>query len=270
LSYIKNKSIIFQIKNHIATITLNRPSSLNALNDDTHLQLRSIWDHVEDNKDIRVVVLQGSGDRAFCVGQDLKELHTKGATDSESTSVTFSSSSKPGTPRITDRYDITKPIIASVNGYALGGGFELVLASDIVVATANSTFGLPEVKHGLVPAGGGVFRLGRQIPPKIAMELLLTGKSISAERALELGLVNKVVDRGELKKTTYSIAAEIANAAPLAVRAIKEAFYLSDGLSISDAFQADYPMEKIRRNSFDAYEGVRAFKEKRAPIWTGQ
>ncbi|MEU4243570.1 enoyl-CoA-hydratase DpgD [Actinoplanes sp. NPDC026619] len=255
-------------KDHVARVTLDRPAVLNAMDLRMHEELAEIWDDVEADDDIRVAVLTGAGDRAFSTGQDLKErarLDAGGAPDG-----TFGSRGRPGWPRLTERFGLTKPVLARVDGYALGGGCELVLACDVAVASHRSVFALPEVRLGLVPGAGGVFRLIRQLPQKVAMGYLLTGRRFDAATALAYGLVNEVVPAGDLDAAVDAWVRDLAAAAPLAVRAIKEAALRSVDLPLPEAFETTYPAEERRRHSADAREGPRAFAEKRTPVWSGR
>ncbi|RSM59585.1 enoyl-CoA hydratase [Actinoplanes sp. ATCC 53533] len=258
----------YEKKEHVAQVTLDRPGVLNAMDLRMHEELAEIWDDVEADDEVRVVVLTGAGGRAFSVGQDLKERARRDAAGTPASS--FGSRGQPGWPRLTERFGFSKPVVARVDGYALGGGFELVLACDVVVASDQSVFGLPEVRLGLVPGAGGVFRLIRQLPQKVAMGLLLTGRRLDAATAYAYGLVNEVVPADRLDGCVDGWVAELVASAPLSVRAIKEAALRSVDLPLPDAFAATYGWEERRRRSADAVEGPRAFAEKRAPIWTGQ
>lgn len=254
-------------QDHTAYVTLNRPEVLNALDLRTHEELARVWNDIEEDDQVRVAVLTGAGERAFSVGQDLREraeVNQKG-----SAPTTFGSRGQPGWPRLTERFDFSKPVIARVNGYALGGGFELALACDIIVASEQAIFALPEVQLGLVPGAGGAFRLARQLPLKVAMGYLLTGRRISASQALRLGLVNQVVPPGQLDECVAEWTDDLVRSAPLAVRAIKEAALRSLDLTLEEAFTASYEWEARRMHSWDAVEGPRAFIEKRRPIWRG-
>ncbi|GAA1784568.1 crotonobetainyl-CoA hydratase [Luedemannella flava] len=255
-------------KDHVAYVTLNRPEVLNAMDLQTHAELGEIWDDVERDDDMRVVVLTGAGDRAFSVGQDLKERSRLDAAGVEAS--TFGSADQPGWPRLTQRFDMCKPIIARVDGYAFGGGFELALACDLIVASDRAVFALPEVRLGLVPGAGGAFRLFRQLPQKIAMGYLLTGRWMDAATALWFGLVNEVVPPDELDQCVRDWTDSLLESAPLSVSAIKEAALRSADLPLDEAFTATYRWEERRRGSSDAVEGVRAFVEKRPPVWTGR
>ncbi|QUQ69270.1 enoyl-CoA-hydratase DpgD [Kutzneria sp. CA-103260] len=256
-------SVQYEKKDHIAYVTMNRPEVLNAMDRRMHAELAEIWDDVEEDDDVRVVVLSGAGGRAFSVGQDLKER----AQLNQAT--TFGSRGQTGHPRLTDRFTLSKPVVARVRGYALGGGFELVLACDIVIASEDAVFGLPEVQLGLIAGAGGVFRLPRQLPQKVAMGYLLTGRRMDATTALRYGLVNEVVPVDELDGCVASWTDSLVRAAPLSVRAIKEAALRSLDLPLEEAFTASYLWEERRRRSSDALEGPRAFAEKRDPVWTG-
>jgi len=249
----------------VACITLNRPRVLNALDVRTHEELSAAFDEFERNDELWIAVLTGAGDRSFSVGQDLKELverSRRGVAPS-----TFGSRGAPGFPRFTERFATVKPVIARVNGYAFGGGFELALACDIVVAAEHATFALTEARLGLIPGAGGVFRLTRQIPFKMAMGYLMTGRRITARRGFELGLVNEVVPAGDLDGCVDRWIEDLLRSAPLSVRAIKEAAHATAGSSLAQAFNSRHPCEEARMRSRDAREGPQAFVEKRAPVW---
>ncbi|WP_280261526.1 enoyl-CoA-hydratase DpgD [Nocardia wallacei] len=239
----------------VATVELARPEVLNAMNLRMHAELARVWDDIEADDGIWAVVLSGQGGRAFSVGQDLKEL--VGRIDSGTARSSFGSAGKPGFPRITERFGFAKPIIAKVRGYALGGGFELVLASDIVIAASDAQFGLTEAKLGLIPGAGGVFRLPRQAPYRVAMGHLLTGRRMSAARAAELGLVNEVVDPEALDACVDRWVADVLACAPLSVRAIKQVAAESITESLPDAFGGEYHWETVRMHSADSEEGPR-------------
>ena len=255
-------------KDHVARITIDRPEVLNALDQRTHQELAEIWDEVETDDDVRVAVLTGAGERAFSAGQDLKERARLDAAGAPPT--TFGSRDRPGWPRLTERFDLSKPVLARVDGYALGGGFELALACDLVVASDRSVFGLPESRLGLVPGAGGVFRLVRQLPPKVAMGLLLTGRRIDAATLHAHGLLNDVVPAERLDDCVEGWVSDLVAAAPLALRSIKEAALRSVDVPLPDAFTETYRWEERRRASRDAVEGPRAFAEKRPPQWHGR
>ncbi|WP_255602179.1 enoyl-CoA hydratase-related protein [Glacieibacterium megasporae] len=229
-----------------------------------HLALSQALDALAADEVVRVVVLTGAGERAFSAGRDLKEL-AGGGEDADTVAARWRQIT-----RLTDRFDYPKPLIARVQGLALGGGFELALACDIIVAASGASFAMPEPKRGLIPSAGGVHRLPRQMPLKIAMGCLLTGRGIDAGRAFDLGLVNEVVPADRLDAAVAEWAAEIIACAPLAIRAIRQAAAGGLGMPLHTAMAARYEAEDIRRSSRDAIEGPLAFAEKRPPRWTGQ
>jgi crotonobetainyl-CoA hydratase/dehydration protein DpgD len=258
----------YEKKDHVAYVTLDRPAVLNAMDLRMHEALATVWDDVETDDDVWVAVLTGAGERSFSVGQDLRErarLNRNGAPPT-----TFGGRGQPGWPRLTERFDLYKPVIARVDGYALGGGFELALACDIIIASDRAVFALPEARLGLVPGAGGAFRLSRHVPLKTAMGYLLTGRHITADTALQLGLVNQVVPPGQLDQAVAEWTDDLLRAAPLSLRAIKEAVMRSLGMPLDQAFAAHYTWEQRRRHSHDAIEGPRAFVEKREPVWRGR
>jgi len=261
--------VLYEKCNQVAYITLNRPEKLNAMDEQMHKELAVIWDDFEQDANIRVGVLRGAGSQAFSVGKDLNELaqQQKDGTASESS---FGSSGAAGWPRLTERFDRVKPLIAQVHGYALGGGFELALACDIILAADNAQFALPEARLGLIAGAGGLFRLTRQIPSRTALGYLLTGRSMTAQRAFELGLINEVVAIDKMDDCVNSWVHDILRCAPLSVQAIMEVVAKSMTLPLDQAFAANYSWETVRKQSMDAKEGPRAFSEKRDPVWKGQ
>nr|BEK64110.1 enoyl-CoA hydratase-related protein [Kitasatospora purpeofusca] len=261
--------VLFEKDGRVARVTLNRPAVLNAMDLRTHEELARAWDAFEADDDLWVAVLSGAGDRAFSVGQDLKELAARDR-DGTAGPATFGSRGRPGWPRLTERFELAKPVVASVRGYAIGGGFELALACDLVIAAEDATFALPEARLGLMAGAGGVFRLTRQLPWKTAMGHLLTGRPMDARRAFELGLVNEVVPAAELDACTDRWVSDILRCAPLSVRAIKEAATRSATVPLEEAFAMRYPWEERRMAGRDAVEGPLAFVEKRTPDWQGR
>lgn len=252
----------------MALVTLDRPEVRNAMDLAMHKELAQVWDDFERDDDLWVAVLTGAGDRAFSAGQDLKELSARVEAGTAGTA-TFGSRGKPGWPRLTERFNLAKPVIARVNGHAYGGGFELVLACDIVIAADHALFALPEARLGLMTGAGGGFRLTRQAPYRIALGHLITGRPMTAGRAYELGLVNEVVSSGRIDECVGRWVEEVLRCAPLSVRAIKEAAAVSATLPLEQAFVARYEWEERRMTSADAIEGPLAFAAKRDPVWTG-
>lgn len=266
---IDNPRVHYEKQGPIAYITLNRPNVLNAMDLRMHDELAVIWNDFEADDSIHIGVLSGAGDKAFSVGQDLKELAHQQQNGTACIS-SFGSKGKPGWPRLTERFDRVKPLIAKVQGYAFGGGFELALACDLIIASENAQFALPEARLGLIAGAGGVFRLSRQLPIKVAMGYLMTGRTITASKALALGLVNDVVPASELNACVDSWVQDILRCAPLSIRAIKEAVSTSAHVSLEQAFSMNYHWEEVRKASHDAKEGPQAFIEKRSPKWQGR
>jgi enoyl-CoA hydratase/carnithine racemase len=251
------------IEGHVATVTLSRPEVLNAVDRATESELEEIWSRLESDPDLRVIVLTGEGDRAFCVGADLKNAAVSGLEY-------WATSTKGGFGGIALRETLDIPVIARVNGYALGGGFEMVLGCDIVVAAEEASFGLTEPLVGRVPLDGGMVLLQRQIPFRQAMGILLTGRRVPAREALELGLINEVVPRGELDAAVDRWVRAILACAPLSLRAIKQVVRRTAALTPAAARTARLPALMAALQSEDSTEGVLAFREKRKPNWRGR
>jgi len=249
---------------HIAFVTIDRPEVLNALNEEGHARLARAWQDVEGDDEVWVAVLSGAGNRAFCVGGDLK------ATKARETSHSPRPPREGGFGGLTEYFDLSKPVIAAVHGWCLGGGFELALACDLIVATSDARFGLTEPRRGLVPTGGGPHRLVRQLPLKFAMELLLTGTTIDAERAHVMGIVNEIVPAGQHLAAATRWAHEILECAPLAVQALKQQALSGLELPLREAVRATYERTEIQRRSLDRQEGLNAFAERRPPRWSGK
>jgi enoyl-CoA hydratase/carnithine racemase len=241
----------------VTTITLNRPEVMNALNPEMQAGLQAAFDAFAADPSQRVAVITGAGDRAFCAGSDLKVVNPPPYP-------------KNGYAGLAERFDLAKPIIAAVNGLALGGGFEIVLACDIAIAAETASFGLPEPRIGSTALGGGVHRLVRQIGLKPAMGMLLACQRIDAREAKAIGLVNAVAPPDQLQAEVARWVAEILKAAPTAVRATKEAALLGleePTLAAAIQAQAGYPEWVAHFRSPNAREGSRAFVEKRPPNW---
>lgn len=248
----------------LLTVTLNRPEVRNALHRAASDELDEIWTAYETNPELRVVILTGAGDRAFCAGYDMRE-------PAEESGVGFLASRHPrGFGALTHRFDLHKPIIAAVNGFAVGGGLELALACDVVVAAEGAEFGFPEPRIGRMALDGGIHRLVRHIPLKLAMGMLLTGRRISAAEALRIGLVNEVVALPDLPGAARRWAAQILECAPLSVQATKEAALAGLGMPLRQAMALVPPMTERALASQDQDEGVKAFLERRTPRWTGR
>ena len=258
----------FELEGHVARITLDRPESLNSLNPDLRWELSQHFDEVENNDDIWLAVVTGSGDRAFFAGADLK--HRARERDATTEQRADWAQKNIETRSLTERWHFAKPVIARVNGFALGGGLELAMACDIIVAAEHAEFGLPEPRRGLIAGAVGVHRLPRQIGLKPAMGHLLTGRHMTAARAYELGLVNQVVSLDGLDLAVNGWIEDILRCAPLSVRATKEAAMRGLDMALPQAFYNEYEWERKRQQSADTLEGPRAFAEKREPRWVGK
>jgi enoyl-CoA hydratase/carnithine racemase len=255
----------YKKRGRIAYVTLNRPEVMNALHLEAHLELAEIWEDFRDDPDVWVAILTGSGERAFSAGNDLKATAERTANGGDA-----HGDDRPPFGRITRDFDCPKPMIAAVNGVAVGGGLEMALACDIIVAADHARFGLPEPRVGLFAGAGGIHRLARQLPFKIAMGLLLTGRLFGADEAHRIGLVNEVVPLADLMATAERWAAEILECSPLSVQLTKESAL--DGLqhSVDDALVRDHGRVERLLGSADFVEGPKAFSEKRRPQWTGR
>jgi crotonobetainyl-CoA hydratase len=248
----------------VLTITLDRPKA-NAINVATSRALHAAFKQLQDDPSLRVAIITGTG-RFFSAGWDLSAATEGEAIDADH--------GPGGFAGLTEFFSLSKPVIAAVNGLAFGGGFELALAADLIIAAKHVEFALPEVKLGMIPDSGGVLRLPRRLPRAIATELLLTGRRMSAPEALRWGLVNQVVSGDALMQTAQELAATIAQNAPLALAAVKEVLRETEGQPVAQAYQTlrSGTLTQYARmlTSEDAQEGPRAFGEKRAPRWSGK
>jgi enoyl-CoA hydratase/carnithine racemase len=246
----------------ILTVTLARPEVLNALHPPASFELEKVFDDFAADPDLWVAIVTGEGERAFCAGNDLKY---QAAGDGRI------ALAPKGFAGLTARYDLSKPVIAAVNGVAMGGGFEIALACDLIVASENAVFALPEPRVGLAALAGGLHRLPRQIPLKQAMGMILTGRRVGAREAQALGFVNEVVAPAELMASARRWAEQILECAPLSVRASKQCAMqgLAAG-SVEEAMAGRYDQLGAMLKSEDIVEGPRAFAAKRKPAWRGR
>ncbi|EKT57222.1 2,3-dehydroadipyl-CoA hydratase PaaF [Providencia burhodogranariea] len=252
--------ILAQTANRVLTLTLNRPEVRNALNTDCLEQLVKYLEQADINPDIGAVVITGNT-RFFAAGADLKELQQQ----------TVATAITDRRPQVWRRFSqVTKPIISAVNGYALGAGFELVLASDIVIAGESARFGLPEITLGLIPGAGGTQRLVRSVGKSLAMQMVLTGEAINAPRALQAGLINQICVDKLVVEYAQKIANRISAHAPLAIKAAKAAINAAQEMSLSDGLQLERQYFVSLAGTDDRREGINAFFEKRPPKFTGQ
>ncbi|MET4066268.1 enoyl-CoA hydratase/carnithine racemase [Bradyrhizobium sp. S3.2.6] len=249
-------------KGPITIITLSRPEVYNALHTDAHFELQKVFDDFAADPAQWVAIVTGAGDKAFCAGNDLKWQAAGGKRGWD----------KGGFAGLTARFDCDKPIIAAVNGVAMGGGFEIALACDLIIASENATFALPEPRVGLAALAGGLHRLPRQIGLKRAMGMILTARHVSAKESFELGFVNEVVPQGEALAGALRWAEMITKNSPMSIRASKQTIRKGLAVSLEQAIeeQREYPAVKAMVASQDYIEGPKAFSEKRPPNWVGK
>lgn len=253
-------SIEYELDHHLATVTLNRPQALNAINAEMDDRLLEIWEEVNRNPDIWLVVLRAAGEKAFCSGADIRGGHKprRMALGGGLTGV--------GGPL----FQLKKPMIAAVQGYALGGGFELAMCADIIVAADTAQFGIPEARAGIMGESGIMHRAIRQLPHRIATAMIVTGERMNAQSALQFGLVNEVVPFEKLVDTTKVWADRVLAGSPLAIQAAKQAVLSRRDLPLEIALATRYEPIENYAYSQDVVEGQRAFAEKRKPQWSGR
>ena len=257
-------TIRFVVADHVARVTIDRPDRMNAIDEASEAELCRIWAAIEADEQVRCVVLTGVGERAFCTGADMKQSGNK-------TGLEYWAAARPGGfGGLSLRETLDVPVIARVNGHALGGGMEMVLGCDIVVAAENATFGLPEPRVGRLALDGGIALLPRRLPHVLAMGMLLTGRRTPAAEAWRMGLVNEVVPQAELDQAVERWVADILACAPLSVKAVKQMVRRGAGLSPQQAQMLRLPALVAALQSTDQDEGVQAFVEKRTPRWQGR
>ena len=265
-------AIEFEYSDHIATVTINRPEARNAMNPEVFVRLYDAFHEIESNNDIRVAIITGAGDKAFCAGADLGRLiplmNGVRQPEDEWDNRWVNEVSKQGTYLM--GRDTVKPVIAAINGHAIAGGMELVQGTDIRISVPEAKFGVQEVKWALFPAGGSTVRLPRQIPYAKAMELLLTGDLITAEEALKCGFLNYVVGPAELMNKAMQIAEKLAANGPLAVQAIRKSAREVWGRPEEEALKLESTYSAPVFQTEDAIEGPKAFMEKRLPVYKGR
>jgi enoyl-CoA hydratase len=264
--------VSFERRGGVAVVTFNRAQKKNAITPEMVVRLAEAWVEFRDDDGLRAAVLTGAGD-TFCAGADLGRLIpllTRARAPEDDWDRRLLADPSLFQAAILRRFELWKPVIAAVNGAALAGGCEILQATDIRLAAPEASFGLPEPTRGIIPAGGSLVRLARQIPYVRAMQILLMGDPIPAAAALEIGFVNEIVPREKLLERAFEIAARIAENGPLAVRKIKEVVVRSQGRALEEAFKIEEECSREVMRSADAREGPRAFMEKRKPNFTGR
>jgi E-phenylitaconyl-CoA hydratase len=256
-------SIDLEVSDGIAVVTINRPERLNAMDPDHYRDLSAAWTRIRDDEAINVAIVTGAGEKSFTTGADLKSVIGKPLALSDLWLTQRDALLNRG-------LEVWKPVIAAINGYCLGGGMTLMLATDIRVAASHATFGLSEVKRGIIAANGGTQRILDQVPYAIAMEMLLVGETFGAEKAERWGLVNKVVPQAELMSTALDYARRIAANGPLAVRAAKELALRGQDINLAAGLRMEQLVAQILNASEDVREGAAAFAEKRPPKFSGR
>jgi crotonobetainyl-CoA hydratase len=244
----------------VLTVTIERPERMNALHPPANVELGEVFDEFAADDDLWVAIITGRGDKAFSAGNDLR-YQAEGGERVPTPS---------GFGGLTSRFDLAKPVIAAVNGVSMGGGFEIALACDLIIASDNARFALPEPKVGLAALAGGLHRLPRQIGTKQALGMILTGRHVPAEEGRTLGFVNEVVPQDQLMATARRWADQILECAPLSIRASKEVVYQGLDHGLEAAMAVHYPAVRSMATSEDFIEGPKAFAEKRPPNWQGR
>jgi E-phenylitaconyl-CoA hydratase len=259
-------SLIYEKKDRIAYITLNRPEAMNSLDPELSQSLSRTWEDFMNDPDAWVAILTGAGEKAFCTGADLK----KTMPPKESFAQQIFGGTGSGVNNITPSLNQWKPIICAVNGFAVGGGLELALACDMIIGSENSQYGLSEVRVGSMPGAGGTQRLPRRIPYQAAMKMLLTGERIKADEAYRLGLITEVAPQNQLMEVAENLARKICDNAPLSVRSVKMATNRGLEMSLSQGLELEKLLWGTLRDTEDRIEGRKAFAEKRKPVYKGE
>jgi enoyl-CoA hydratase len=266
-------ALIFEKRGRVAYLTLNRPEVHNSLNPEMLVSLAQAWNEIDKDDAVLATIVTGAGKVAFSAGADLGKLiplFTRVRKPEDDWDRKLLSDRKIGDIALLRGFNMDKPVIAAVNGFCIAGGMEFIQATDLRVASQNSSFGLQEVKWAILPAAGSLARLQRQIPYCKAMEILLTGNRIDAQEAWRLGLVNYVVPQSQLMSKAEELAETIARNGPLAVRKIKEAVRRCSGIPLEDAYEIENEIAREVMLSEDAKEGPRSFIEKRNPVYKGR
>lgn len=261
----EDAGVRYVLDGHVARITLDRPAVLNALDARAEAALTAVWERIEADPQVRVAVLTGAGERSFCTGADMSAAAV-GRTGLEY----WAARNPDGFGGLSMRESMPVPVIARVNGYALGGGMEMVLGADLVVAAENAVFGLTEPRVGRMPLDGGIAQLVRRVPHTQAMGMLLTGRKVSAAEMFRMGLVNEVVPAAELDAAVQRWVDDVLACAPTSIRAIKQMVQSTGHLTARQAQSQRSPELMAALDSADSREGLAAFQQKRPPQWTGR
>jgi crotonobetainyl-CoA hydratase len=258
----KYEYILVEREGPVTIVTINRPAVYNALHKPSHLEMHDAFDRFAEDADQWVAIITGAGDKAFCAGNDLK-YQAGGGERGWGVS---------GFGGLSHRFDLSKPVIAAVNGFAMGGGFEIALACDLIIAAEDATFALPEPSVGLAATAGGLLRLPREIGMKRAMGIILTGRRVAASEGLSLGFVNEVVPERQALAGAKRWAKEILNLSPMSIRASKQVAMRGFDMPVDQALkeQIQFPAVQAMLSSADFVEGPKAFAEKRKPVWSGR
>jgi enoyl-CoA hydratase/carnithine racemase len=264
MNTITYETIQVEKQGRVAVLTLNRPDVMHSINMQMRIELRQTLDALRRDAEVGAVVLTGSGDKAFSAGMDLREFAKTNADVPITEMKRYRWENNEGIAAF------DKPIIAAVNGFAIGGGVELALLCDLTFATEEATFTFGEVKRGLMPGNGGTQRLSRRVGTARALDMILTGRSVSAQEALAMGLVEYVVPAKELLNKAIQLAEQMAANAPIAVRSAKAAIHRGADLTLADGIRLEQDLASFLYTTEDAKEGPKAFLEKRAPVWKGQ
>jgi enoyl-CoA hydratase/carnithine racemase len=260
----ETEKVLYEVEDHVATVTINRPEKMNAMDPDTYQALSEAWARIRDDSDVWVGIVTGAGTDAFSAGADLNTSITPGEGEWDAFWRTQEQM------LLNNGMEVWTPIIGAVNGYCLGGGMTLLLATDIRITGENAQFGLSEVKRGILPGNGGTQRVTKQLPYPLAMEFLLTGDQFDAETLREWGLVNRVVPTDEVMDAAAEFADRILANGPLALQAIKELAIRGQYMPLDDGLRLEESFQRHLKQTEDADEGVRAFREDREPEWQGK
>jgi len=261
------QTVLFEVRNQIAFVTFNRPDSMNAMNRQMTKELVDACKQIEEDHAIRIAIFTGAGEKAFSAGMDLKERSETSFSPIERRQQKLSATVQTQTRAVAA---MTKPTIAAIRGYCVGGGLEFALACDMRVAAADAKLGLAEVKRGLIPGSGGTQRLPRTVGVAKALEICLTGDNVTGAEAQRLGLVNIAVPASDVLKAAEDLAARILRGAPMSVLFIKEAIKKGVELSLDEGYRLESDLSAMIATTEDSKEGPRAFAEKRAPVWKGK